>query len=117
MLVSTLKAIPGGSTATLVETNEASSGKPVIAIGFGSATASGMARGAASGLGKEGYVVTTAAIHPSGSIVATGGDGAPRGTLYAVNAILHAIGVTVLSQDTTVLPDALPPPFRRRSPA
>ena len=51
---------------------------------------------------------------PSGSVVLSGAQSAPRGTLYAVNSFLEAVGVEFLAQDTTILPLSLPqvlPPF------
>ena len=86
-------------------------GKPcVLAVGPGAASAldPGMPP---DGLGREGYLASSQPSDgvPAGSVALSGGPGAPRGTLYAVNAFMEAIGVTFLAQDTTLLPASLPP--------
>jgi hypothetical protein len=42
------------------------------------------------------------------SLALSGGPGAPRGTLYAVNEFLEALGVQFLAANVTVLPAVLP---------
>lgn len=53
---------------------------PVIAVGFSAASKVGLPPADTATLGKEGYIVTAAAPIAAGSIAATGGKGAARGT-------------------------------------
>jgi hypothetical protein len=78
------------------------------AVGYGAALQLGVSATALSGLGLEGFVASTGTGVPAGSVVLTGGKGAPRGVLYATNNFTEAIGVQFLAQDTTVLPPSLP---------
>ena len=77
---------------------------PQLAVGYEAARLLGVSASALTSLGREGYV-----LHPSGaSLALSGGEGAPRGTLYAVNEFLEALGVQFLAIDVTTLPPKLP---------
>jgi hypothetical protein len=69
-----------------------------------------------AGLGLEGVLLgNTATSGGGGCAVATGGWGAPRGTLYAVSELLELIGVRFLHPEETLLPpNATMPPYLAR---
>jgi hypothetical protein len=88
----------------------ATAAQPQLAVGFGAACALGVPATVMAGLGEEGFVVSS--VHKgltSAQAVLTGGEGAPRGTIYAVDACLEALGAKFLAWDVTVLPSSLPP--------
>ena len=77
---------------------------PQLAVGYGAARLLGVPAATLTGLGREGYV-----LQPVGaSLALSGGEGAPRGTLYALNEFLEAVGVQFLTADATLLPKKLP---------
>ena len=79
-------AAPGASPA----------GAPVIAVGFVAAARLAPTpppNGGWEALGAEGYALQTGLGSDGASAVASGADGAPRGTLYAAYALVEALGV------------------------
>ena len=80
---------------------------PQLAVGYGAARLLGVPAASLAGLGREGYILQSAAA--GASLALSGGQGAPRGTLYAVNEFLEGIGVQFLTADATLLPAQLPP--------
>ena len=82
----------------------------IIAVGWQASTTMGFPPAKLAKLGREGFVVSTQKADgvPPGSLVLSGGNGAPRGTLYAVNRFLEVLGVHYLAQDTTIFPASLP---------
>lgn len=105
-----------GACSRFFVTTSTSSGAPQLAVGWQATKLLGLKGDVPAGLGQEGFVVSTQQDDgvPVGSVVLTGAEAAPRGTLYAVNAFLEALGVEFLAQDTTILPTSLPqalPPF------
>jgi hypothetical protein len=105
-----LRTITNGSSSTavlLVNATSAAAAAPQLAVGYGAARLLGVPAGQLQGLGREGYVLSPALR--GASLALSGGLGAPRGTLYAVNEFLEAIGVQFLAADVTVLPKRLPP--------
>ena len=120
-LAATLNNISGAARAfrVVAATRQRAITTPQIAVGFGAATVLGVPPPDLKGLGLEGFVArifTGTSYAPAGSVALSGGFGAPRGVLYAVNDFLQALGVHRLAQDTTVLPAALPvalPPLRQ----
>lgn len=79
---------------------------PQLAVGYGAARLVGVHAASMTGLGREGYVLQP--MRSGTSLALSGGPGAPRGTLYAVNEFLEALGVQFLAANVTVLPSALP---------
>jgi hypothetical protein len=72
----------------------------VIAVGFGAATALGLAPSALAGLHNDSYVLSSSrAGIPAGSFVASGGQGSTRGSLYAVYDLLRAMGCRFLAPE------------------
>ena len=69
---------------------------PVIAVGFSAASKVGLPPADTATLGKEGYIVTAAAPIAAGSIAATGGKDAARGTSY-IFLMLYFIYIKNLS--------------------
>lgn len=110
-LVQMLANISASPRAFAVAESSAAGGGAQIAVGWGAATKLGVPAQLLGGLGREGYLASSQPSDgvPAGSVALSGGPGAPRGTLYAVNAFMEAIGVTFLAQDTTLLPASLPP--------
>lgn len=96
---------------------------PILAVGpIAARTLCGMPMNQLDGLGLEGLILgssTTSAITKTTRppcAFATGGIGAPRGTLYAVTELLELIGVRFLHPEETVLPTnaTMPPVLARR---
>jgi hypothetical protein len=96
---------------------------PLLAVGpMAANTFCGMPINQLDGLGLEGLVLgsSTTSVTSKGTrapcAFATGGVGAPRGTLYAVTELLELIGVRFLHPEETVLPmnATMPPVLARR---
>jgi hypothetical protein len=113
-LAQMLGAIAGSTIFLVVSPTSSSSSMelaaPQIAVGSDAATRLGLAPAKLAGLGREGFVASTLQADgvPKGSLALSGGIGAPRGTLYAVNYFLEELGVQFLAQDTTIKPPSLP---------
>ena len=101
---------PGGATVALVNATRATAAKPHLAVGYGASRLLGASATSFVGLGQEGYVLL-----PFGdSLALSGGNGAPRGTLYSVNEFLESLGVHFVAPKNhaagvTLLPKELPP--------
>ena len=105
-LVSFLNAILGDAAAVppVINATHATAGMPQLAVGYGAARLLGVPAASLTGLGREGHV-----LQPTGaSLALSGGEGAPRGALYALNEFLEAVGVQFLTADGTLLPKGLP---------
>jgi hypothetical protein len=115
-LAAFLNRISGATSFVVQPADAVVKGTPQIAVGFGAATLLGVHLAALEGLGLEGLLATTNISEgvPSGSAALTGGNGAPRGALYAVNEFLERLGVHFLdrlpggTKLPAVLPDVLP---------
>ena len=86
----------------------------ILAVGPGAAHAlCGLHLAELDGLGLEGLLLGNRANRCA---FATGGLGAPRGTLYAVSELLELIGVRFLHPEETLLPPnaTMPPALARR---
>ena len=79
----------GGPAVVLLRLGGATPAGDVIAVGFGAATALGLAASELGGLKNDSYVLSSArAGIPKGSFVASGGEGSTRGSLFAVYDLL-----------------------------
>ena len=108
-LVRALRSIigPGAAVPPVTNATLATAKTPQLAVGYGAARLLGVPAASLAGLGREGYILQSAAA--GASLALSGGQGAPRGTLYAVNEFLEGIGVQFLTADATLLPAQLPP--------
>jgi hypothetical protein len=115
-LAAFLNRISGAASFEVWPADAAIKGTPQIAVGFGAAMLLGVHHAAVEGLGLEGVLATTDSSQgvPPGSAALTGGEGAPRGALYAVDEFLERLGVQFLdrlpggTRLPAALPDALP---------
>ena len=109
-LAQMLGAIAGTAFSVLSSSTVELAAAPQIAVGLAAVTRLGLAPAKLAGLGREGFVCSTLLADgvPAGSLALSGGAGAPRGTLYAVNYFLEELGVQFLAQDTTIKPASLP---------
>ena len=111
-LAAFLNRISGTASFRVRPADAAIKGTPQIAVGFGAAALLGVHRAAMESMGLEGVLATTSSSRgvPPGSAALTGGKGAPRGALYAVNEFLERLGVQFLDRlpGGTKLPAALP---------
>ena len=104
-LASYLRSIVSDATPVdLVNATHATAATAQLAVGYSAARLIGTPVANFQGLGKEGYVL----LPSGGSLALSGEDGSPRGTLYAVNEFLEALGVRFPAPDVTVLPKELP---------
>ena len=92
------------SNESFCATHKPSAAAPVIAVGPAAAKWCGLPDSALDGLGLEGVLVTTGKGVAEGCVVATGGRGAPRGTLYAGTELLELLGFRFLHEEQTVVP-------------
>eukprot|EP01052_Picozoa_sp_SAG31_P044617 SAG31_NODE_7848_length_1583_cov_1.797170_1_plen_462_part_10 len=106
----------GAPVKMINATARAAANVPQLAVGYTAARLLGVSAASFSGLGREGYLLLTNAAGTS--VALSGGLGAPRGTLYAVNEFLEALGVQFLAADVTVpllkFPSSLPRKLRPR---
>jgi hypothetical protein len=108
-LATYLGTISGTSPWVVTNASAATETRPQLAVGFGAARALGVPASALVGLGEEGFVVSSVypGLHASQAFL-SGGPGAKRGTIYAVDAALEELGVLFLAFDATVVPTVLP---------
>jgi hypothetical protein len=81
---------------------------PVIAVGFKASArlSPSVPPGGWTSLGLEGHLLVSGLGSGGFSVVATGNDGAPRGTLYAAIALIEALGVHFWAPGALSLPAA-----------
>jgi hypothetical protein len=101
----------------VVSASAATASRPQLALGYAAARLLGAPAAAFDGLGREGYIMYDVSAGTSAaSLALSGGPGAPRGTLYAVDEFLEAVGVEFLAADVTLLPEQLPPSLPKLRP-
>ena len=101
-LATQLGAALGAAVPTLPRC--ASGAGRCLGVGPGAALALGLAPTALEGLGLEGYVIRSSNLSVPGAVVASGGVGAPRGTVYASSGLLRLLGWRFFAPDETRVP-------------